>query len=422
MATMEMREKLGTTGTSQFCDNVLSGTADLSSLDRTLQSIFEQLNNPPKVEISEEISFEDFTDAIHHWKEKTSTSPSKRHLGHYFSLLLKIGDETDELADTILRMHHKMLQIAQCRGRPYNRWKKEVEVMIKRDPGEPKIDRLRIICLYKADYNLYLKIMWAHRLVKIAKNENLFDDSQSGGRPNRTSGDVTLRKMLIFTYSRVTRTSLACMDLDAKTCYDRIIATFGMLCSRYFGMPSKACKLHGITIAEMQHHVKTAMGTSTAFFQSTPEKFLYGSGQGSSGSPPLWMTISIILFRALEARVRTKSTFLCPRSVISTSIVTQAFVDDISNFINDLLCDVKWTEDELSKRIANAKQRVGKNPQSVRRKTRTSEMPCAYYSLRLDQRRTYPTSQRETIVQNNDQGQRNQIKEQDKNSGPIGRS
>jgi hypothetical protein len=32
------------------------------------------------------------------------------------------------------------------------------------------------------------------------------------------------------------------MDLDAISCYNRIMALFGMLCSRYFGMPKAACR------------------------------------------------------------------------------------------------------------------------------------------------------------------------------------
>jgi murein tripeptide amidase MpaA len=83
--------------------------------------------------------------------------------------MTKIGDDTDALGETILQLHHKMLKIAQYRRRPYERWKKETEVMLEKDPGDPKIDRLRIICLYEADYNLYLKIMWAHRMVKRQK-------------------------------------------------------------------------------------------------------------------------------------------------------------------------------------------------------------------------------------------------------------
>jgi hypothetical protein len=55
-----------------------------------------------------------------------------------------------------------MLQIAQHCCKPYNQWKTETEVMLEKDKGDPKINRLHIICLYKADYNIFLKIMWAH--------------------------------------------------------------------------------------------------------------------------------------------------------------------------------------------------------------------------------------------------------------------
>jgi hypothetical protein len=356
MASEQVRTLLGTSGTSEFCDDILKGTADLSTMSPSLRAIFQQLEHPSNVEIDDAISYDDFKDALKCWKEKTSTSPSGRHLGHYISLMTKIGDDTDQLGETILELHHKMLKIAQYRRKPFERWKKETEVMLEKDPGDPKIDRLRIICLYEADYNLYLKIMWAHRLVKIAEKHNLFDDSQSGGRPRRTSNDVALRKMLVYSHSRITRSNFASMDLDAKSCFDRIMATFGMLCSRYFGMPKSACELHGLTIAGMQHHVKTALGISSAFFQSTPEKVLYGSGQGSSRSPTLWMTISIILFRALEARIGRGANFSCPRRKNTTHLTTEAWVDDSNDYVNDFISKFPWSEQQLCAKLCKQNQ------------------------------------------------------------------
>jgi hypothetical protein len=164
----------------------------------------------------------------------------------------------------------------------------------------------------------------------------------------QTSGDVAVIKMLKYSYSRVTRTPFACMDLDAKSCYDRIMVLFGMLCLRYFGMPQDACILHGTTIAEMQHHVKTALGISSSFFQSTPDWVLYGSCQGSSGSPPLWMTRSIILFRTLEAQMGIGVTYSCLQNILTTNHTTEAFVDNSTNFINSTTNEDQYTTDQLS--------------------------------------------------------------------------
>jgi hypothetical protein len=237
MAHHLIQEEMGVSGTREFCDTVLLGTADLSHLPTTLQAIFCQLHQPHPVEVNNLISLDNYKDALQRWKESTSTSPSGCHLGHYITLLKRIRDETDEVGETILQLHHTMLRIAQYRCKPYKRWKTKTEVMLEKDKGDPKIDRLHIICLYEADYNIFLKIMWAHQLVKTCEENDLFDNTQAGGRPNRTSGDVAVRKMLTYSHSRVTRTPFACMDLDAKSCYDRIMASFGMLCLRYFGVP-----------------------------------------------------------------------------------------------------------------------------------------------------------------------------------------
>jgi hypothetical protein len=157
--------------------------------------------------------------------------------------------------------------------------------------------------------------------------------------------------MLTYAYSRVTRTPFACMDLDTNSCYDRIIKSFGMLWSRYFSRPKDACILHGKTIHEMKHYVKTAMGILSAFFQSTPERVLYGLGQGSSSSPPLWMTISIILFRTLEAQMGTGATYTCPRQQLTTNHTTEAFVDDSTNFINTPTQDEHYTANQLISKL-----------------------------------------------------------------------
>jgi hypothetical protein len=166
----------------------------------SLQAILSQLKNPPDVKVSNVISYVDFKDALKCWKEKTSTSPSGHHLGHYISLMTKI-----------------MLVIVQYCQNDTNSGKKRQKLCWKKTQEIRKLTnyKLHIICLYKADYNLFLKIMWAHQMVKVAEKHNVFDHSQSGGRPRRTSNNVTLRKMLVYTHSRITQTNFSSVDLGA---------------------------------------------------------------------------------------------------------------------------------------------------------------------------------------------------------------
>jgi hypothetical protein len=85
MAHHLIQEEMGVSGTSNFCNKVLLGTADLSHLPTTLQAIIRQLHQPHLVEVNDIISFDDYKDALQKWKESTSTSPSSQHLRHYIT-------------------------------------------------------------------------------------------------------------------------------------------------------------------------------------------------------------------------------------------------------------------------------------------------------------------------------------------------
>ena len=279
--------KLGVTGTSPFCKSVLDGTVDYTEFTSEAQEFLLQLKRDPNLPtISSTVSLDDFRQGIIKWRKDTSTSPSGLHLGHLKALTIALSDNTDTLATELLSVNHLLLEISRLRKQPLKRWLDEVEVMLEKDPGDPKLHRLRIICLYEADYNLFLKLLWAKRLVPHAEKHGLLGDAQGGNRAGRTSNDVSAHKVLQFVYARITRTNIASFDNDAKSCYDRIVGGLALLACLSWGMPEDACEVHGLAIALMRHYVKTATGISSQFFTSTEFKRLFGSGQGSGGSPP----------------------------------------------------------------------------------------------------------------------------------------
>jgi hypothetical protein len=101
--------------------------------------------------------------------------------------------------------------------------------------------RIRVIHLYEADYNLFLKIQWGSRLVKHGeKHKKGLNDQNFGSRKSRTAMEPVLLRHLSYDLSRQSRTNLATFDNDASACYDRIIVALAMLAARRLRMPRNA--------------------------------------------------------------------------------------------------------------------------------------------------------------------------------------
>ena len=164
------------------------------------------------------------------WNEKTTTSPSGRHLGHFHALFrafsYKDDDEKKEIEkmrDVIIEMHHLMLTIAISNGFVYNRWKTIVTQMIEKVPGCPKISRLRVIHLYECDLNLLFGISF-RKLQQYNEDNNKLNDGSYGGRPNRRAIDPVIVDVTQTEISMILRRALARFQNDMCAYFDRIVS------------------------------------------------------------------------------------------------------------------------------------------------------------------------------------------------------
>ena len=132
-----------------------------------------------KKPISADITTKDVESGFKKWKqETTSTSPSGRHLGHYKAIIQH---------KTLLQRFTQFLQITVASGLTLNRWCNAVNIMIEKDQGKPVLTRLRIIHLFEANFNFFLKLVWGSRLVKQAVELDLLNEGQHGSVPRRTA-------------------------------------------------------------------------------------------------------------------------------------------------------------------------------------------------------------------------------------------
>jgi hypothetical protein len=268
-----------------------------------------------------------------HWKETTSTSPSGRHLGHYRAI---ISD------DTLRKCLTLFMNVTIKQGISISRWQKAANVMIEKDKGQPNINRLRIIHLFEADLNLFLKIQWGRRLIRHAKKHGLLHPCQHGSVPGSTTMDPIMLTQFTNDLCRILKHNLIRFDNDASACYDRIIVALAMLAARRCGMPANAIRTHAETLQYMRYSVKTHYGVTEASYTGTPFEPLFGTGQGSGASPAAWLTLVVVIMNTIDKVIADRMTFVSINGKYQHSRLMDAYVDDtalgISSATDD--CDM----------------------------------------------------------------------------------
>jgi hypothetical protein len=150
---------------TQTSDLILTGQFEDEELNDLMTMFVTHLTNKTPLDYIESSLKEDkIMKKFAIWPEKTSTSPSGQHLGHYRSLLQREmpkdpqAPKMEESRAALSTLHSKMINIALKHGRSYQRGQKVVTFLLEKEPGNPKIHRLQVIHLYEADYNLVLAL------------------------------------------------------------------------------------------------------------------------------------------------------------------------------------------------------------------------------------------------------------------------
>jgi hypothetical protein len=184
----QFTDVFGLDGDSDATENLLQGKLpNISKFPIEVQLILKKLSQNPQPTIDSSITRDDLISLFKNWKESTSTSPSGCHLGHWHALLAPDGtkpnpnNNEDSIADQIMTIHANVLNTAITSGIPLDRWTKVTSSMISKLEGQARIDKLRIIHGYEADYNGLLKIEWPKRAVKHATKNKRLNHSQGGG-------------------------------------------------------------------------------------------------------------------------------------------------------------------------------------------------------------------------------------------------
>jgi hypothetical protein len=233
----DLGRELGHTGDTPMAEAILDGTFEHVSLtDKALAVILQQLWKHPNVQeiIQPIITEADFKSASKCVPERTASSSSfsSHGLNHY--KVCAEGSE-DGLADIQSAIHAAVMTVPLATGFCPERWKKAIDVMLEKIPGDVHSNKLRIIQLLEADLNQVLHIAFARNIVKLAKNNKGIISDHQYGRAHATCMTLVLNKLLTVQLLIQKQTEGIVFDNDAKGCYDRIISGVEMASLRRLG-------------------------------------------------------------------------------------------------------------------------------------------------------------------------------------------
>jgi len=192
------RIKYGLIAETDAARRLLSGEIDLDDIvdddTREMLRCFEMTAEiRADGQISLHISRKDFQDYWKAMNERTSSSFSELHFGHY-----KTGARSDYISD----VHAALSQLACTTGYSFERWQQGLTVMLEKKVGSIIVDKLRAILLMEADFNMVNKMMVGHRMIRKAEQHGTLPSDNTGGRRGECSADGGQKRVLIWDISR----------------------------------------------------------------------------------------------------------------------------------------------------------------------------------------------------------------------------
>ena len=337
-----MREAFGYLATTIAARQVLEGSynypADFDEATKELCEACARIRlGVPARSVNTTVKHEEWADCWSKANEKTSSSESGLHFGHYKAAARSpIASHLHALKTTIALKH----------GFALDRWSRGLSVMLEKMFGCTLISKLRAILLMEADFNFSKKLIYGVRMMDNARKYG-FMPEEIYSEKGKTADDGSLAKVLFYDISRQSRVAMGLSSIDAANCYDSIAHAIASLVFQAFGVPEEAIESMLTALEEMKYFLRTAYGDSKNCAGSKIEVKFQGLCQGNGAAPAGWAVISITILMAHKEKGHGAH-FVCPISDLTGHLAAILFVDDTDIVHMDLRGDESVAEAHAS--------------------------------------------------------------------------
>jgi hypothetical protein len=220
------------------------------------------------------------------FREKTSSSISKLHTGHYKSAIF---------LDIVTNFLSRKIMLIARGGCPPEHWGHGLQVLLEKVAGVPLVNKLHAILLMEAKSNYMNRWVFGYQAINKVHAMGYIPGDQYSQKES-TAKDACMDNRLTMDISRQLRHPLAPMSADADVCYNQInyIIMSLLLLAIIGSMGPVVVMLHPIqTIKFFQ---RTARGDSITFMGGQGrDSPLQGLCQGNGTAPACWLIISSLL-------------------------------------------------------------------------------------------------------------------------------
>ena len=318
-------QELGPLGDTDNARRILEGTYEYPpDTDLWTRKYFEEAQHTYALlgdeEIDTTISVSDFQ---HFWQradEKVSSSFSGGHFGHY-----KAASYSKDLS----ALHAAKLTACAQKGVVLSRWTVGLTVLLEKIPGDNRIHKMRGIVLVECDFNWYMKMVIARRMVKSAQEKDQVP-MECFAKKGSNCINAVMTKIMFCDESRIHHHPTCIGGNNFADCHDRIAHPPASIALQSFGVPQPAIRVLLIAMQTMQFFLRTGFGESARSYGGSSEHPTLGLGQGNAAAGPSFLAISSLIVNSYlrqghGARTRTSLTY---RSFILAAVL---YVDDTDN-------------------------------------------------------------------------------------------
>ena len=270
------------------------------------------------------------------FKEKTQSSASGVHFGHY---------KASSYDNNLSTLEAAKLSLATATGIPLARWGTGITVLLEKVPGNIHIDKMRAICLFKADYNYLTKFFFSNLMMNKALDAGIVPADQFAKCGSQANQGVVVSG-LFCDIARSLHKTAAIESVDLANCYDAVAHPIVSIALQSFKVQKEMVKLMLLVLQITRWHLRTSFGQSKSSYGGTRSDPSMGLGQGNGAGPPAFTSQNTLMINGYKSLGHGVDLYSAWTGVLFT-LEAMIFVDD-----SDLLHMVSETmsdEDFISK-------------------------------------------------------------------------